>query len=165
MDWMRLWLKYRMGFWVEIRMVFQMMWGAGRGKLIVGYGVVVHLVVRSLWEWSRKDWKECGLVSHRVYRLGARVGNLYDRKMVFIKVVMDRFRMRRMMDGMRRQVMLGLLTWVIGGRRGVAWLIVLLRRVMLLWRRMRRRSSCWFICDSRSETGVVLQHISTTRQI
>ena len=140
MDWMRLWLKYRMGFWVEIRMVFQMMWGAGRGKLIVGYGVVVHLVMRSLWKWSRKDWKECGLVSHRVHRLRTRVGNLYDRKVVFIKVV-DRFWMRRMRDGMRRQVMMWLLTWVIGGRRGVSWLIVLLRRVMLLWRRMRRRSS------------------------
>ena len=97
--------------------------------------------MRSLWKWSRKDWKECGLVSHGVYRLRTRVGNLYDRKVVFIKVVVDRFRMRRMRNGMRRQVMMGLLTWVIGGRRGVAWLIVLLRRVMLLWRRKRRRSS------------------------
>ena len=69
MDWMGLWMKYRVGFWVEFRMVFMMMRGAGRGKLVVGYGVVVHLVVRSLWKWSRKDWKECRLVGHRVYCL------------------------------------------------------------------------------------------------
>ena len=139
MDWMRLWMKNRMGFWVEFRMVFMMMRGAGRGKLVVGYGVVVHLVVRSLWKWSWKDWKEGGLVCHRVYRLRTRVGNLYDRKMVFIKM-MDMFRMR-MRGGMCRQMMMGLLAWVVGGRRWMSWLIVLLRRVMLLWRRMRRRSS------------------------
>ena len=110
-------------------------------------------MVRPLWEWSRKDWKEGGLVSHRVNRLRTRVGNLYDRK-VFIKVV-DRFRMR-MRERMRRQVM-GLLAWVVGGRRWVSWLVVLLRWVMLLWRRMRGRSSCGFVRDPRSETGVVLK--------
>ena len=70
------------------------------------------------------------------------MGNLYDRKVLFIKV-MDRFRLR-MRDGMRRQVM-GLLAWVVGGRRGMSRLIVLLWWVVLLWRRMRRRSGCWLI--------------------
>merc|ERR1740123_3008475 len=110
---MRLWMKGMVGFKVGFRMVFWMMRGAGRRKLIVGYGVVVHPVVRPLWKWSRKDWKEGGLVSHRVNRLSTRVGNLYDRK-VYIKV-MDRFRVR-MRDGMHRWVM-GLLAWVVGGRR------------------------------------------------
>lgn len=82
------------------------------------------------------------------------MGNLNDRKVLFIKV-MDRFRMR-MRDGMRRQVM-GLLAWVVGGRRGMSRLVVLLWWVVLLWRRMRRRSGCWLVRDPRSETGVVLQ--------
>ena len=112
-------------------------------------------MVRPLWEWSWKDWKEGGLVSHRVNRLRTRVGNLYDRK-VFIKVV-DRFRMRMMRGRMGRQMMMWLLAWVVGGRRWVSWLVVLLRWVMLLWRRMRGRSSCGFVRDPRSETGVVLK--------
>ena len=81
------------------------------------------------------------------------MGDLYDRK-VYIRV-MDRFRVR-MMDGMRRQVM-GLLTWVVGGRRRVSWLVMLLWWVKLLWWRMRRRCSCGLVRDPRSETGVVLK--------
>ena len=81
------------------------------------------------------------------------MGDLYDRK-VYIRV-MDRFRVR-MMDGMRRQVM-GLLAWVVGGRRRVSWLVMLLWWVKLLWWRMRRRCSCGLVRDPRSETGVVLK--------
>ena len=85
------------------------------------------------------------------------MGNLYDRKMVFIKVVMNSFRMRMMRGRMRRKVMMGLLAWVVGGRRRVSWLIMLLRWVKLLWWRMRRRCSCGLVRDPRSETGVVLK--------
>ena len=81
------------------------------------------------------------------------MGDLYDRK-VYIRV-MDRFRVG-MMDGMRRQVM-GLLTRVVGGRRRVSWLVMLLWWVKLLWWRMRRRCSCGLVRDARSETGVVLK--------
>ena len=79
--------------------------------------------------------------------------NLYDGK-VLVEVV-DRFRMR-MRDWMHRK-MIRLLPWVVGGRRGVSWLVMLLWWVMLLWGRMRGGSSCGLIRDPRSETGVVLK--------
>ena len=132
--------------------------------MIIGNGVVVHLVVWPLWKWGGKDWQEGGLVRHRVNRLRTRVGNLDDRK-VFIKVV-DWFRMRmedrmfrmRMEDRMFRQVMRWL-SWVVGGWRRVSLLIVFLWWVMFLWQMMRRRmrSNSWFVRDPRSETGVVLK--------
>ena len=123
--------------------------------MIIGNGVVVHLVVCPLWKWGGKDWQEGGLVRHRVNRLRTRVGNLDDRK-VFIKVV-DWFRMR-MEDRMFRQVMRWL-SWVVGGWRRVSLLIVFLWWVMFLWQMMRRRmrSNSWFVRDPRSETGVVLK--------
>ena len=126
--------------------------------MIIGNGVVVHLVVCPLWKWGGKDWQEGGLVRHRVNRLRTRVGNLDDRK-VFIKVV-DWFRMRMedRMFRMFRQVMRWL-SWVVGGWRRVSLLIVFLWWVMFLWQMMRRRmrSNSWFVRDPRSETGVVLK--------
>ena len=77
--------------------------------------------------------------------------------------MVDRFRMR-MRERMRRQVM-GLLAWVVGGRRRVSWLVMLLWWVKLLWWRMRRRCSCGLVRDPRSETGVVLKTAVRVRSI
>ena len=76
------------------------------------------------------------------------MGNLYDWKL-FIEVMVNRLMVRRW-DRVQGQ-MKSWLSRVIRGRRWVAWLVVLLWRVVLRWWGMWRRSNCWLVGDPRSE--------------
>ena len=90
------------------------------------------------------------------------MGNLYDWKL-FIEVMVNRLMVRRW-DWVQGQVK-SWLSRVIRGRRWVAWLVVLLWRLVLRWWRMWRRSNCWLVGDSRSEARVVLQMVPHVRYL
>ena len=90
------------------------------------------------------------------------MGNLYDWQL-FIEVMVNRLMVRRW-DRVQGQVK-SWLSRVIRGRRWVAWLVVLLWRVVLRWWRMWRRSNCWLVGDSRSEACVVLQMVPRVRYL
>ena len=82
------------------------------------------------------------------------MGNLYDWQLI-IEVMVNRLMVRRW-DRVQGQVK-SWLSRVIRGRRWVAWLVVLLWRVVLRWWGMWKRSNCWLVGDPRSEACVVLQ--------